>query len=122
MDQDPTTGSSNTTWLLQHKKYFDQFKVLSGWQVTGKDRDGNDVWAHTAGDDAFASDYAKTNPDEDWAETFEQASRPGLDTSTLSTTLKKKVQLVKDFLNLVVPTNQALGNLQDELVNQFANS
>lgn len=92
----PTKGVANSTWLQNRQSYMQQFEALSGWTSN------KNTWNFTAPSAALATEYAKTNPNEDWAETFELASRG--DTLPSNPILKTKVQLVKKFLNLVVQT------------------
>jgi len=108
------TGTSSTAWVQNHRQYFNDFMALSGWTVTGKDANGHSTFAHDPNlvynadlsKSAFASSYAENgagtpSPNEDWAETFELASRPTI--PALSPLLSRKVDLVRSFMSLAVP-------------------
>jgi hypothetical protein len=116
----PTKGAVNTAWLQNNQQYFSQFIKLSGWTVKpGHKPEDKDGWTTTAPVSAFASDYAMTNPNEDWAETFELASEPGLVLSNYSQTLQAKIKLVQKFLNLTVPSAATLGSVTNESFNVY---
>jgi hypothetical protein len=113
----PTQGSNNSPWLTNHTQYFSQFMAVSGWSL------GSDgTWRYTAPANAFVSNYAKTSPDEDWAETFELASRYHLEGHSLSdfpTPVQDKIRIIENFLGRVVPSEASLGGVAEEALTAY---
>jgi hypothetical protein len=117
----PTAGLSTTPWTQNWQSYMQKFEALSGWVnhptntknlsegTKGTPKEEDDWWYRTGSE--FTRDYAHSNPNEDWADTFELASRLGpLPPPKLPSGLIEKVQKIKEFLNLVVPTKDSLGH------------